>query len=245
MARRGLPSVILSDNATNFLGARNELKELHSFLRNSQNLNTIKGFLNEFYIKWKFIPPRSPHWGGLWESNIKSAKHHLKRIVGSTPLTYEQFDTVISQIEAILNSRPLCPFSNDPSDLSSLTPGHFLIGKPLISYPDKDVSEVPQNRLKFYQQVTQMRQHFWKRWSVEYLNLLQKRPKWLAPQKNLEVGDLVLMKDELSIPLKWPLARIVEVFPGPDHKVRVVKLRTSTGVLTRSISKICPLPKYE
>lgn len=245
IARRGLPSVILSDNATNFLGARNELKEIYDFFKLHNKLNSIKGFLADTQVKWKFIPPRSPHWGGLWESHIKSAKYHMKRIIGLSTFTYEQFVTVITQIESILNSRPLCPLSNDPSDLGSLTPGHFLVGRSLISLPDKDVCEVPQNRLKFYQRVTQIQQQFWRRWSVEYLNMLQKRPKWLLPQRNLEVGDLVLVKNDLTTPLKWPLARIIEVFPGQDKKVRVVNLKTSNGEFTRSIAKVCPLPKID
>lgn len=73
--------------------------------------------------------------GGLWEAAIKSAKMHLRKITGTTPLTYEELYTLLVQIEACLNSRPLCPMSNDGTDLQVLTPGHFLIGAPLTSLP--------------------------------------------------------------------------------------------------------------
>lgn len=241
ISRRGNPTCILSDNATNFLGAKNELKDIYNFFKNQANYNSIKTFLSQTQIMWKFIPPRSPHWGGIWESNIKIAKYHLKRIVGNTNLTFEQFSTVLTQIEAILNSRPLCALSNDPSDLSSLTPGHFLIGRSLTAYPERNIIEVPENRLKFWQLCTKLQQQFWKRWTTEYLNKLQNRPKWLQSSKNLEVNELVLVKEDNITPLKWPLARIVEIIPGPDGRVRLVRIRTSNGNFLRSISKICPL----
>lgn len=199
-------------------------------------------FLSNNEIQWKFIPPRSPHWGGIWEAAIKSAKYHLTRIVGKAHLTFEEMSTILAQIESILNSRPLTPISNDPRDLESLTPGHFLIGRNLTSFPERDISEINENRLSIYQRLTQMHQQFWKRWSVEYLNRLQNRPKWLTLSENLKPNDLVILKDENLTPLYWPLARIIEVLPGKDNKVRVVKIKTKDGILTRPITKLCPLP---
>ena len=91
----------------------------------------------------------------------------------------------------------------------------------------------------------QIYQGFWKRRSVDYLSQLQSRPKWIQPSPNLKVDTLVLLKEDNTSALKWPLARIMEVIPGPDGKVRVVKVKTSDGVYTRSIAKICPLPHSE
>lgn len=91
-------------------------------------------------IIWNFIPPGSPHFGGLWEAGVKATKHHLKRVIANAVLTYEKLVTVINQIEAVLNSRPLEPLSNDPNDLEVLTPGHFLVGRPLISVPEPSFS---------------------------------------------------------------------------------------------------------
>ncbi|XP_024869955.1 uncharacterized protein LOC112453408 [Temnothorax curvispinosus] len=114
-------------------------------------------------IHWHFIPPRAPNFVGLWEAAVKSAKHHIKRIVGDAHLTFEELYTVITQIEAIMNSRPLIPMSNDPNDMDVLTPGHFLIGEPLTTVPQSSVVELPTNRLNQYQRLQQLIQHFWSR----------------------------------------------------------------------------------
>lgn len=95
--------------------------------------------------------PLSPHWGGIWESGIKSTKYHLYRLISDPKFTFEELSTILSQIEAILNSRPLVPLSNDSSDLQVLTEGHFLIGDSLTSFPEKDISETKENRLTRWQ----------------------------------------------------------------------------------------------
>ncbi|XP_050309035.1 uncharacterized protein LOC126745307 [Anthonomus grandis grandis] len=243
ISRRGNPTVVFSDNATNFAGARNQLRELYEFFRIDKQYDALKTFLTQNETEWRFIPPRSPHWGGIWESAIKSTKYHLYRIMKNSQFTFEEFSTILCQIEAILNSRPLCSMSNDPSDFSSLTPGHFLIGTSLTAYPEKDLKKIPENRLSFWQRCSQIQQIFWKRWTVEYLNRLQNRPKWFRSSKNLEVNDLVLLKEDGTPPLKWPLARVTEVMKGADGRVRVVKLKTTDGYYTRPITKVCPLPQ--
>jgi len=242
ISRRGNPSTIFSDNATNFLGAKNELKEIYDFFKDKSNYEDIKCFLSKNEIDFKFICPRSPHWGGLWESAIKSAKFHLKRILGSAHLTFEELYTVLTQVEAIMNSRPLCALSEDPLDLNCLTPGHFLIGRSLSAYPEKDLSFIPENRLSVWQRCTQMQQLFWKRWSVDYLNRLQQRPKWLVPSSNIKINDLALLKEDDTPPLRWPLVRIVKTMAGPDGKVRMVRVKSSVGEYNRPITKICILP---
>lgn len=242
ISRRGNPSQIFCDNATNFVGADNQLNELAKFFQSQKNSDTIKNYLSQNEIEFRFIPPRSPHWGGLWESSIKSAKYHIKRLVGKANLTFEELYTTLTRIEAILNSRPLCALSNDPNDLQALTPGHFLIGTSLTAYPEKDITNVNENRLTRWMRCSQMQQTFWKRWSVEYLNRLQNRPKWTKPISNLKVNDLVLIKEPDTPPLLWPLARVIDTYPGKDSRVRVVKLKTQNGTLTRNITRLCPLP---
>lgn len=138
----------------------------------------VQRCVTEVGINWKFIPVYSPHFGGLWESAVKSIKHHLVRQIGSIALTFEELYTVLNRIEACLNSRPLFPLSSDPSDLNVLTPGHFLVGGSLTCLPDKDVANVPTNRLRRWQLVTQLTQQIWQRWSREYLSQLQGRTKW-------------------------------------------------------------------
>lgn len=104
-------------------------------------------------VKWHFIPAAVPHFGGLWEAGVKSFKYHLKRLVGSRMLSRAEFATLLCKIEACLNSRPIMTLSDDPSDLSTLTPGHFLIGRPITSVPEESVIEIEPNRLSRWQLV--------------------------------------------------------------------------------------------
>jgi len=161
IARRGKVSHIFSDNGTNFRGASNELKQLYQLLHKDQD--KLDRMLKEDNIEWHFIPPHAPHFGGIWEAAVKSAKYHLKRIVDNAALNFEEMYTVLTQIEAVLNSRPLTPISNDPNDLSFLTPGHFLIGDALTAIPQHDVTHVQINRLSRWQRINQIYQQFWKR----------------------------------------------------------------------------------
>lgn len=239
VARRGRCAELLSDNGTNFVGAK---RKLISVCHSQQHNEDVARVLAADGTTWRMIPPRSPHFGGIWEAGVKSVKHHLRRVVGSQLLTFEEFSTVLAQIEAVLNSRPLCPLSDDPDDLNALTPGHFLMGCAPTAVPDLDVTEVPMNRLTRWQLTSQIAQHFWRRWHREYLSTLQQRYKWASVEDNVKVGQLVLVKDELLPPAKWMMARVIEARPGDDGRVRVVRLKHATGVTTRAVARICVLP---
>ncbi|GFV60705.1 integrase catalytic domain-containing protein [Trichonephila clavipes] len=139
-ARRGKSADIYSDNAGNFVGANVELKRLFQLVMNSNG--PINSFLFSEGISWKFIPPRSPNFRGLWESCAKSVKYHLRRVVGNARLTYEELSTVLAPIEAVFNSRPISPLSSDPNDYQALTQGHFLIGRSLTSIPELDLLNI-------------------------------------------------------------------------------------------------------
>lgn len=241
VARRGLPLHVYSDNGTNFKGARNKLDydikmAYERAARETANVVNIEG------IHWHFIPPASPHFGGLWEAGVKSVKYHLKRIVGESRLTFEEMSTFVAQVEACLNSRPLCPLSDDVGDFGVLTPGHFLIGDSLLSPPEEDLIAAKVTSLNRWKFVQRMTQHFWKIWSREYLSRLQQRPKWLHSSKNLKPGDLVLLKDENLACCKWALGRVIRTYPGSDGIVRVVDLLTQNGEKKRPITKLSVLP---
>ncbi|UYV71729.1 hypothetical protein LAZ67_9000140, partial [Cordylochernes scorpioides] len=214
MARRGKPSDIYSDNATNFKGASNFFRTQFQLL----NSQSVQRLVTEELITWHFIPPGGPHFGGLWEAGIKSVKSHLVRTFKSTTLNYEEMNTLIIQIESCLNSRPLAPLSSDPNDYEALTPAHFLIGSSFSEIPTSN-SEVLnlQTRWKLIQN---LKNSFWSRWSKEYLSNLQGRGKWRIKQDNIQIGQLVYLKEAQISPLRWPLARIQELFPGEDKNVR-------------------------
>lgn len=244
VARRGLCSDIYTDCGSNFVGAEKELKSemQQAIIQQSKEVAEalcIKG------IKWHFIPPGAPHFGGLWEAGVKATKHHLRRILGNSVLTFEELSTTLTQIEACLNSRPLYPMTNDPTDTSVLTPGHFLIGNTLLSPPEPSLLELQDHRLSRWQFVQKLVQTFWDKWSQEYLARLQQKPKWLTLNRNISVGDIVLLKDERLPPCKWLIARVQETHAGKDGIVRVVTLRTSNTMLKRPITKISVLPISE
>lgn len=241
ISRRGKPKNIFSDNGLNFVGTNNELHKIYSFLE--FNSNSIEDQLGKDLIKWHFIPANSPTFGGLWEAGIKITKYHLKRVIGLNKFDFEQFYTILTQIEAVLNSRPISPLSSDPEDLLPLTPGHFLIGRPLCALPEHDYTEIATNRLTKFKHIQQIIQHFWCRWYKEYISGLQSRQKWKYPVTNvIKIGTLVIIKEDNLPPLKWKLGRIHQLHPGEDNIVRVVSVKTEGGILKRSINKICPLP---
>lgn len=240
VGRRGMVAELYSDNATNFTGANSELSELKQMFDKMNHKICTK--LAEEGIKWSFIPPRSPNFGGLWEAGVKSVKTLLKKVCGAMVFTYEELNTLLVQIESILNSRPLTEISSNIDDFTPLTPAHFLIGDRLTSILEPDLTALSMNRLTRWQTIQQLKQQFWSRWSSEYLHHLQQRTKWKASSMNLNIGKMVLLKEDNLPPEKWVLARIVGIHPGTDRRVRVVKVKTSTGEYTRSVSKICPLP---
>ncbi|GBO00235.1 hypothetical protein AVEN_151932-1 [Araneus ventricosus] len=119
--------MIFSDNGKDFVSAKSELKRL--ILIVTKHDDCPSNFLTKEGTQWKFLPPRAPNFGSLWEASVKSFKFHFKRVVGVSKLTYEEFYTILHQIEGILNSRPLIPLSSDMDDLEVLIPGHFFIGR--------------------------------------------------------------------------------------------------------------------
>ncbi|XP_025987237.1 uncharacterized protein LOC105206966 [Solenopsis invicta] len=185
----------------------------------------------------------APHFGGLWEAGVRSTKHHIRRVVGAHTLTFEEFSTLLCNIEACLNSRPLAPLSDSLDDYTFLTPGHFLIGSALNSIPEPSLLQVKENRLTRWQLVRQMTERLWKVWQQDYINTLQQQVKWRRVNpRALRVGQLVLLRNSLLPPCKWELGRISLCHPGSDGLIRVVTVKTASSEYKRPISKICILP---
>lgn len=242
VGRRGLPEKIMSDNGTNFKGASSHLQCVQQFLR--KNNEEIENHLKKQEIKWCFIPPSAPNFGGLWEAGVKSTKNHLKHVLNGQLFNFEELATLLIRIEAILNSRPLCALNTDPNDgVDCLTPGHFLTGAPLVARPEYDVSEENISHITRWKRIAHASQCFWKRWATDYLNTLMQRTKGLNTTENIQCGDIVLVANELLSSQKWPLARVIETFPGKDGIIRVVKVKTASGEMIRPVTKLLVLSR--
>ncbi|XP_073984819.1 uncharacterized protein [Rhodnius prolixus] len=242
VARRGVPSHIWSDNGTNFVGAKRRLKEVSALLNDAKSQEAILRESNKRSIEWHFIPPRAPHFGGLWEAAVKSTKRLLKVMLGTQEPTMECFLTIICQIEAILNSRPLTAVSSSPDDLQVLTPGHFLIMRPMTALPP-DSSLTPRTALKSKWAMAQLTVgQFWKRWHKEYLLEQQAMLKWHSPSFPAAVGQIVMIMDDNLPPLQWSIGRIVKLHHGRDDVARVAEVKTTSGLISRPVRKLCPLP---
>lgn len=232
----------MCDNGRNFVGARRQLDELCRLFNDQNFQSSVSRQANEEQIEFRFIPARSPNFGGLWESAVKSFKLLFKRTIGLRTLLFDEMSTILTQLEAVLNSRPLTPLSNDPDDFEALTPGHFLIQRPLTAIPEPDLDGIPENRLSAFQKAQRYTQLLWKKWSKLYLSDLHNRTKWTVRRNNITIGTMVVLKDEEQPPLKWLLGRVTEVHAGDDGNVRVVTVTTKDGSYRREISKICILP---
>ena len=202
IARRGKPSSIWSDHGSNFVGAARELSELMDFLQLQKTNGDISEFCSSQGIQWSFIPEHAPHFGGLWESAVRSMKVHLKRIIGDAKLTFEELSTILAQVEACLNSRPLIPMPNEDDGIEALTPGHFLIGRPLESLPDYPSTFQTVSILRRWNLCQTLTRHFWQRWSTDYFASLRKFTKWHDSTRNAQVGDVVLLREDGLVPAK-------------------------------------------
>lgn len=240
ISRRGRPVEIFCDNGGCFVAAA---KEIGAFIKH--NHESISDFASQISVKFCFLPAYSPHFGGIWEAGVKSAKHLLGRVIGNSHLTFEEISTLFTQAEAILNSRPICPLSSSPNDLLSLTPGHFIIGRPLTALPTRDFTDAKENQLRRYERLEKMRRHFWQRWQKEYLSEMQQRTKWRTNSAKLNVGDMVLLAEDNAPPLAWRLGRVIRLITGPDGISRVADIHTNRGCVRRSLVRLCKLPTAE
>uniref|UniRef100_A0ABD2WGE9 DUF5641 domain-containing protein n=1 Tax=Trichogramma kaykai TaxID=54128 RepID=A0ABD2WGE9_9HYME len=244
VSRRGPCRHLYSDRGTNFVGADAELRRMHS--EGSGYYKSICAQLHDGHSTvWHFNPPSSPHFGGLWESGVKSVKYHLKRMVGDRSFTFEEFSTLLAQIEAILNSRPLTPLPDSFEPQNVLTPAHPLIGESSVVIAEPPLTEAKLSPSERWLQIQQITQEFWQRWCEEYLSTLQKRNKWLSSAKNFAVDDVVLVRDEILPCARWPLARVSAVHLGSDGLVRSVTVTTAKGSSKRPIVKLVQLVDHD
>uniref|UniRef100_A0A8D8SN73 Integrase catalytic domain-containing protein n=1 Tax=Cacopsylla melanoneura TaxID=428564 RepID=A0A8D8SN73_9HEMI len=243
LSRRGPISTLFSDNGGAFVASKNHLNELYSLLNSSEYKEYFGDYLLKSKIQWKMLPARAPHMGGIWERAVRKVKSYLPKLIGDQILTFEEICTVAIEVEGMINATPLCVLSSDPNELEALTPAHFIKLTSLQSLPAVDVSTTPLNRLTRYKLLDNIFQNMWKRYRVEYLTSLQERSKWRKDVPNIEVGTVVLLKEDNVPAMHWPLGIVVEVFPSKtDGIVRSASVKTKTGIFKRPVVKLCPLP---
>ena len=209
----------------------------------------IRVKLQKENIDWVFNPPAASHMGGAWERQIKSTREILTGLMDEYGhcLNEESFQTLMCEVEAIINSRPLTTVSGEPDDLEPLTPNHILTTKSTVVLPPPgnfQKNDVYMRRR--WRRVQYLANLFWSRWKKEYLVVMQERSKWQHPQRNLVQGDIVMLRDENAPRNVWPLALVDQVQPDSQGLVRSVVVRTRGATLRRPINKlILILPKEE
>jgi len=189
---------------------------------------------------WKFNPPAASHMGGVWERQIRTVRKAINVVMNNQVLDDERLDTIFSEVESIVNGRPLTPVSDDPFDLEVLTPNHLLLLHQGNTAPLGDFSLKDTYRRR-WRHVEYLADQFWKRWLREYLPTLQLRQKWLQKKRNLEVGDIVMVADDDLLRRNWPLGRVTATFPDANGAVRTVEVKTAKNILMRPVDKLCIL----
>ena len=205
----------------------------------------MKTFATKNSIEWKYILELSPHWGGFYERLNRIVKNALRKILRKAKLTYEELETIIVEIEGVLNTRPLTYV--DDSDLTEpLTPSHLMYGRNIYAKSSfgviDETSESPTNRIKHVQKLLDQ---FWKRFSAEYLCSLRERDRVQRRKQDrsttVSVGDVVLIHQKHIGRNSWPLGKVDRVICSSDGQVRGAELRTEGGQLNRPINLLHPL----
>ena len=235
LARRGPVDCIYSDNGSNFLGALNVL----SNVKVDWNLPRIHDFLLVQKVKWRFNPPDASHMGGIWERQIRTFRKIFLTILPKRALNDDELNTLFVEIENIMNSSPLTEVTPEVGDLTPLTPNHLLRINPEVASTPCPVDKTDCYSRQRFRLVQYVAEEFWKRWIMEYPRSVIKRQKWHEPRRNFQIGDVVLISDYNMPRGKWPLGKVSKVFPDQAGNVRVVLLKTATGIFKRPISKLC------
>ena len=238
-----MPTVMISDNATTYIAAANHLKMLI-------NSPVVHGELSKRGVEWRFIPARALWYGGFWERLIGLTKTTLKKVLGRRFVSMETLQTIVTEIEAVMNDRPLTHVSSSIDDLEPLTPSHLLYGRNITPmsyhyhYTADDITGIQSDQTTLTNRartVTNIISQFWKRWRSEYLTGLREYHRATGSNEGrIRVGDVVQIHDE-GPRIRWNLAVVEELITGRDGSVRAAKVKTKHGLSTRPIVKLYPI----
>ena len=223
-ALQGHAKLLRCDRGTNFVGAKTELDVAASEL----DENKVGKFVTECGCKWEFNPPHASHFGGVWERQINTIRRVSDALfteLCQSQLTHKLLVTLMAEVVAIVNARPIAALPSDTDDPQPLSPAMLLTmktrppGPPPGQFMQTDIyAHRRWRRIQF------LAEQFWTRWRREYLQSLQPRQKWMETQQDLCVGDIILVRDESQHRNDWPLGRVLEVLRSDDGRVRKVKL---------------------
>ena len=244
VAIRGPVKLVRSDRGTNFVGAVQDLGIEAEFVENG----TVSKTLETYGTTWKFNPPHSSHFGSSWERMIGICRRMLDDMLIQErhKLTHESLVTLMAEVSAIVNSRPLLPISTDPENPEVLSPSVLLTHKKgqndMISLPQFGTKDMLRSQWKLVQGLAD---EFWSRWTKEYISTLQVRRKWKQKETNLNIGDVVLLREKESHRSVWPMAVVTKLFPNNDSLVRKVEIKLNrenkTCTLVRPVVELVPL----
>ncbi|KAH3693016.1 hypothetical protein DPMN_193353 [Dreissena polymorpha] len=232
-SRRGFPVEIYSDNGTNFVGGQRELEQLDK--------DRISEVCSKHKVKWHFNPPLAPHFGGIHESMVKSAKRAIFAVLKEADVTDEELLTAITGAEGLINSRPISYQTANPTDETVLTPNHFLHGQLGGNFAPEAVDTTIFNINRRWRYVQEIVKHFWHRWLREIIPILGRRKKWHVQSRDMQVDDIVLVIEPDKPRGQWSLGRVTRIYPGTDGHTRVVDVFMNKSTLRRPISRLCLL----
>ena len=237
-SRRPGVRTFISDRGTNMIGA-------NAILRREWNAwrETVAPELHKKGLEWTFIPAGTPHYGGIWERVVGLFKKHITSATRGDILHVDTFNTIVVEIEGILNRRPLTPMSDDPNDTESITPAHILYPS---TFAHSSSVIIPENAHDSHAQASWKRAQnrisaFWRVWSSEYLDLLHSRSKWQSTRDDMRIGDLVILVDESTHRHGWRMARVIRVFKKDNHVIKVIVRRGDGREIEKDRTKVVHL----
>lgn len=221
VSRRGLPAVFISDNAKTFKGAARELQKI---VRSQEVLRYLAGN----HVTWKFIVDLAPWWGGFWERMVKTMKLSLKKSIGRSTVTYDELATILTEIESIINARPITYLYDDQESVSyALSPSHLIYGRMITTMPNSSHFEIVSTNTTLTRRAKHQRnvlRQLTKQWRQEYLLNLRENSiskKSTTVMSEIKQGDIVLLKSDSTAPNFWQLAKVEELLinqPRWEHK---------------------------
>ena len=239
ITRRGQPNEIFCDNGTDFVGAERVLRKSLQSLQQSK----LNNFCLQLEIKWCFNPLYAIHIGGAWERMIRSVRRILNALTQMQTLTEKGLITLMTEMEGILNSRPLVPLMLHDFEKDPLTPNDLLLQKGNPNLPPGTFDTNSYYTRRHWAQVQFPANQFWRRWAKEFLPNLLQRQKWFNRERNFDEGDVVLLAEDMQHRSNWIVGRVLRILTDKEGLVRVVQVKARNPVLTRSVTKLCLIEK--